>query len=142
MSLSDPDVEWVKRIADRLESEERYKNLENERFAEEKLRRHHAPRLWMRLKTCLEERCQSLNVKLGKDIFLFKLEPTSQAIIRTKGGPRLLRVVYSEDPYRIYYESNGLNGQYLFPNSLIRPSNGVDTGFGAWEVSAGGPCRA
>ena len=30
----------------------------------------------------------------------------------------------------------------LAPNSLIRSSNAVDTGFGAWEVCAGGPCRA
>ena len=28
------------------------------------------------------------------------------------------------------------------PNSRIRLSKAVDTGFGAWEVSADGPCRA
>ena len=28
------------------------------------------------------------------------------------------------------------------PNSLIRSSNAVDIGFGAREVSVGGPCRA
>ena len=33
-----------------------------------------------------------------------------------------------------------LNGDS--PNSLIRSSNAVDTGFGAREVGAGGPCRA
>jgi len=106
---------WAERAADRLKSEENKKNLENERFVEEqRLRRHHAPRLWIRLKVCLEEKCNTLNSELGKEILVFKLEPSSQVIIRTKDRPHSLRVEYAKDAYRIYYECDGLDGEYLF----------------------------
>lgn len=114
-NVPDSAIEWAKRAADQIRSKEKRKDLENERFVEEQqLRRHLAPRLWMRLRECLKERCNTLNLDLGKEIFVFKLEPTSQVVIRTKGGPRSLKVEYAEDGYRVYYECDGLSGEYLF----------------------------
>ena len=57
-------------------------------------------------------------------------------VLRQELGSKRLRL--NDDQRRRL----AVKAKKLGPNSLIRSSNAVDTGFGAWEVCADGPCRA
>jgi len=106
---------WVQRKVDELKERERLRSLENERIViESRLRRHHAPRLFVRLKDWLKQACTQTNSEMKRDVFLFELVPQSQVTIRRLNSRRILQIVYDPDAQRIYYKAGNDSGEYLF----------------------------
>jgi hypothetical protein len=90
---------WAKETAERLKSAEMLRGIESERFTEEqRLRRHLAPRQWMKLRDTIKSRCSELNIEAGKEFVLFELQPSSSAVVRRLDKTRILkRVAQSPD---------------------------------------------
>jgi hypothetical protein len=108
-------MKWASKVLGEIKSEERAKSLESKPFVEEqRLLRHHAPRLWMKLRGLLEKKCKLLNLELGKHIFRFELVPSSQALIMKADRPTCLKVEFSADGCWLHYECGDLHGEFLF----------------------------